>query len=84
MYFSDLHQVWRLCRSDWKLASGGSDYYKFQQILHVFLYGFSLSFWNPELFQVDWILFLELNVMSCVQDSTCFEEAVADGFMMLE
>jgi hypothetical protein len=47
----------------------------------VFLYSFSLSFWNPELFKVDWVLLLELNVMSRVLASTDVK-AVADGFMV--
>jgi hypothetical protein len=48
----------------------------------MFLYGFSLSFSNPDLFQVDRILFLELNFMSLVQAATSVKEAVADGLMM--
>jgi hypothetical protein len=43
-----------------------------------------LSFQNPELLQVDMILFLELDVMSRVLALTGVKETIANGFMMFE
>jgi hypothetical protein len=67
-----------------EFAPRGSHYPELQQAFYVFLYFFSLSFWDPELFHVDRVLLLELNIVSHSLALACVEETVTDGVMMFQ